>query len=900
MNSIHISALVAHLPKVLPCQSYGTSSRLQSSSLGPTPHYQSLPHGERTSFEHFLAQISRLVMLHCDRLDARGLSNVLWATVRLGYCPSHEVLNCLLFACYTKMQDFNAQELANLAWALATAGTKPVQPLMNRLLVQLGRVMHDLKPQELANMTWACARLELHLPGHLVDRLSSTALQLLPSFRPSELVMMLTALMKLPGSQQSSSSGLRHGGGTKECVRSRQAEVLLDESFLLLASRVESLNAQDLCNWLHLLARLQYSPPARSFKSMLVSGSPVGSVPAVASNIVPAAVIAKARSNHQPSFSQTSTAAGRTRSANLASSTSSQQHVMRGSSSSTSKGPEISSAPQGGPRLPHTPAVQLLHRAPQDQLYEHILDCSTSLLSTFTPQGLSTIAWSAAKLQVQPSDTWLRALVGQSSLLLDKMSGQGLANLIWALARMGCVPGPRWMSVFLHVVGLKLPAFRDEELAALVYALGVMKVCPPEAWVQALCEEASSRMSKGSMAILEVGILMHGCVAAGMPVSREMTHAALVCAAAQGQAAGAQDSIAAGAPGVLQGGGRERGQVAGESSCSSGTPHGLVMLMSLLSALPEAQLPTNWMQQMSSMLQPFAQHLGFNHVLQVLTALVRCRYRQQGLIDAALLHALLASLQRQAHAMSSAELSQALHSLALLRYQPSGTWMQCMMAHVEVQQGLGMPLQDVSKVLAALAKLRYRPAAALLAACSRQICNALETGASISDETGHQSQEDPEPWLPSTMVRAVRAITLMTGPPKGHNATLLVELVKSRPDALSPGQLMWLLHTLVVHSRARLYCRGWRLVLQKGVLPRLHTFRKPGLRHLAALLQRADLKAKCAVSARGALQQHLRGTALGGDRRIKMSEDAPGQLADEGAAGCDASGCDEECQVLEA
>ena len=39
---------------------------------------------------------------------------------RLGFRPSPDLLNHLLFMAYVKAEQLNAQELANLGWALAT------------------------------------------------------------------------------------------------------------------------------------------------------------------------------------------------------------------------------------------------------------------------------------------------------------------------------------------------------------------------------------------------------------------------------------------------------------------------------------------------------------------------------------------------------------------------------------------------------------------------------------------------------------------------------------------------------------------------------------------------------------------------------------------------------------
>ena len=61
MNHIHISAVVTHMPKVV--------------------RPSSLPAAERVAFERFLGTVSGVVLARVEEMDARALSNILWAAV---------------------------------------------------------------------------------------------------------------------------------------------------------------------------------------------------------------------------------------------------------------------------------------------------------------------------------------------------------------------------------------------------------------------------------------------------------------------------------------------------------------------------------------------------------------------------------------------------------------------------------------------------------------------------------------------------------------------------------------------------------------------------------------------------------------------------------------------------
>lgn len=168
MNAIHVSALVTQLAKTQlpsPVARVAAAGALHgaaasASQQGAVSH-SAASRAERAAFDRFLGQLSHIVLLRCvghstwvwrpclpsvvtctcsdasplitkrnpflplsfdrcESLDARGLANILWSVAHLGFRPSPDLLNRLLFMAYVKAEQLNAQELANLGWALAT------------------------------------------------------------------------------------------------------------------------------------------------------------------------------------------------------------------------------------------------------------------------------------------------------------------------------------------------------------------------------------------------------------------------------------------------------------------------------------------------------------------------------------------------------------------------------------------------------------------------------------------------------------------------------------------------------------------------------------------------------------------------------------------------------------
>lgn len=116
MNDIHVSALVSRLAKVIPPSTTSvagselgrSSSSASRSGCGGNSHgggeacagaspCSSLPSSpratpERRAQEQFMGEVSQLVSSRLESFDARALSNTLWAVAKLGFCPSHGLL----------------------------------------------------------------------------------------------------------------------------------------------------------------------------------------------------------------------------------------------------------------------------------------------------------------------------------------------------------------------------------------------------------------------------------------------------------------------------------------------------------------------------------------------------------------------------------------------------------------------------------------------------------------------------------------------------------------------------------------------------------------------------------------------------------------------------------------
>ncbi|KAL6765219.1 hypothetical protein V8C86DRAFT_2463351 [Haematococcus lacustris] len=199
MNHIHVSALLVRLAKLV-----GQQREQQAQRPSDT--------GAR-ALDRFLGEVSALVSSRLEQFDPRALANCLWAVARLGYRPSHSLLQRFLFLTFIHMHDMKGQELANTAWALASMHVYPGAAWLARLHAHVAAKGSAMKAQELANTSWAMQQLPALQkrpnascsPATVSSGMSSmeaaawkqvqaAAAVALPAFKPQELLMLLLAM----------------------------------------------------------------------------------------------------------------------------------------------------------------------------------------------------------------------------------------------------------------------------------------------------------------------------------------------------------------------------------------------------------------------------------------------------------------------------------------------------------------------------------------------------------------------------------------------------------------------------------------------------------------------------------------------------------------------------------
>ncbi|CAE7238091.1 RAP, partial [Symbiodinium natans] len=105
-------------------------------------------------------------------LDSHGLSNVAWS-LAVARFDQRGFVTAIARSALQLLPDFQAQGLANTAWAMAhllaePEGRGPERKLLESIAKEVGRNAHDFTPQGLANIGWAFATLALR-HEHLMD-----------------------------------------------------------------------------------------------------------------------------------------------------------------------------------------------------------------------------------------------------------------------------------------------------------------------------------------------------------------------------------------------------------------------------------------------------------------------------------------------------------------------------------------------------------------------------------------------------------------------------------------------------------------------------------------------------------------------------------------------------------
>ncbi|KAF6262222.1 hypothetical protein COO60DRAFT_661786 [Scenedesmus sp. NREL 46B-D3] len=136
-----------------------------------------------------------------------------------------------------------------------------------------------------------------------------------------------------------------------------------------------------------------------------------------------------------------------------------------------------------------------------------------SQLLALQPPELCSVLWAAAMLQLQLPGELLDGVLLEAQVKFGGFTGQGLGTLAWSLARMDMRPKRFWLQDFVRHSGAMLPALaggqRDQAFTNIIWALGCWEHHPPQAWLQEYCRcvvPQLPHMTAHGLAIVAVGL----------------------------------------------------------------------------------------------------------------------------------------------------------------------------------------------------------------------------------------------------------------------------------------------------------------------------------------------------------------------------------------------------------
>jgi len=158
-----------------------------------------------TDYDEGWAILSRKILEIIPELDAQGISNLVWALVKLRHSDRKDVLLRIQEPAAGMIDSFNGQNIANTLWAFATLGEEPSDIFLNALLQKIKRSASDFKPQSLANILWALAKLGLRTKESIsaVEVLIDATSQQIRELKMQEICNCLWAITTLRGSKDS-------------------------------------------------------------------------------------------------------------------------------------------------------------------------------------------------------------------------------------------------------------------------------------------------------------------------------------------------------------------------------------------------------------------------------------------------------------------------------------------------------------------------------------------------------------------------------------------------------------------------------------------------------------------------------------------------------------------------
>jgi hypothetical protein len=128
---------------------------------------------------------------------ALELSISLYACSQLGVTPPSDWLPRFWLACALKMGEFKPQELSNMLYACGQLDVTPPGDWLQHLWAESGSRLSEFDSQNLANMVHGCGQLRIKPPADWLLRVWAASASKLRTFKPQELSMMLLACASL-------------------------------------------------------------------------------------------------------------------------------------------------------------------------------------------------------------------------------------------------------------------------------------------------------------------------------------------------------------------------------------------------------------------------------------------------------------------------------------------------------------------------------------------------------------------------------------------------------------------------------------------------------------------------------------------------------------------------------
>ena len=357
-------------------------------------------HQQQQQHQWVLSLLSDLLMAHTSSLSSRIISNCLWSAAKLQLCLPQHMLHTLLHLFEAKVATASPQDLANTLWALAVMREgKQEQQAEQQLLVQQGEQGRKQQQEEDGKGTKQQLQLQGASKPHLLQQQQEGAGQVgkaqQSQFQQQE------EESKPP--QLQTQQEKREWGNQHQQEQHKGRKMLLSSSWLAsfwLASerQLQQHSPQEIANTLYAAAALGLQPPPSWCDKCLEATAALWELQLQQQQ-------QGQREQQQPGQPQQQNAAQQQ-----------QQHVgsfesLAGPGRTLDGSTNSSSSSSRGPR-------------------------AKSKSSSFTPQTLTNITWSLAKLGIRPDSHWLRTFQHVSLHLLPRFKLTELLMVLEAVAEL--------------------------------------------------------------------------------------------------------------------------------------------------------------------------------------------------------------------------------------------------------------------------------------------------------------------------------------------------------------------------------------------------------------------------------------------------------------------------------